>query len=335
MLAGIAAVTSMTTSGSNGSVFIGIDLGGTTLKGALVSPTGEIIHEIKIESEQQSPDALFSQVAQAALALRDDKKARGKVSAIGIGIPGLVNRKTNRIEVMPNLPTLSEIDITAEISRETGLPVILDNDANAAAYGELQVGAARGRREVFFVALGTGIGAGLIINGGIYRGAAGFAGEFGHMTIDPEGIECACGNIGCLETIVSGPSIVRRTRERLYRDRTSSLSRLAIPRDREFTAEDIAKAAREGDEMAQLMLERTGMFLGIALAAVLNLLNVEMVVMGGGVMDAGDLILKPTIKETRRRAFPPSFNSCEIVIAKLGLSAGMIGAALMARDQAS
>jgi glucokinase len=325
----------MTTSESNGSVFIGIDLGGATLKGALVSPAGEIIHETRIESEQQSPDALFSQIVQAALALRDDKKARGKVGGVGVGIPGLVNRKTNRIEVMPNLPTLSEIDITAELSRQTGLPVILDNDANAAAYGELQVGAARGRREVFFVSLGTGIGAGLIINGRIYRGAAGFAGEFGHMTIDPEGIECACGNIGCLETIASGPSIVRRTRERLYRDRTSSLSRLAIPRDREFTAEDIAKASREGDEMAQLMLERTGMFLGIALAAVLNLLNVEMVVMGGGVMDAGDLILKPTIKETRRRAFPPSFNSCEIVIAKLGLSAGMIGAALMARDQSS
>jgi glucokinase len=154
------------------------------------------------------------------------------------------------------------------------------------------------------------------------------------MTIDPEGIECICGNIGCLETIASGPNIVRRTRERLYRDRTSSLSRLAIPRDREFTAEDIARAAREGDEMAQVMMERTGMFLGIALAAVINLLNVEMVVMGGGVMDAGDLILKPTIKETRRRAFPPSFNSCEIVIARLGATAGMIGAALLARDQA-
>jgi glucokinase len=126
---------------------------------------------------------------------------------------------------------------------------------------------------------------------------------------------------------------VRRTRERLYRDRTSSLSRLAIPRDREFTAEDIARAAREGDEMAQVMMERTGMFLGIAIAAVINLLNVEMVVMGGGVMEAGDLILKPTTKETRRRAFPPSFNSCEIVIARLGPSAGMIGAALLARDQ--
>ena len=325
----------MTANYSNGPVFIGIDLGGTTLKGALVSAAGEIIEEIRTESEQQSPDALFNQLVAASISLRDSQKAEGRVAGIGIGIPGLVNRKTNRIEVMPNLPALSEIDITTGLSRETGLPVIIDNDANAAAYGELHVGAARGRKEVFFVTLGTGIGAGLIINGRIYRGASGFAGEFGHMTIDPEGIECACGNIGCLETIASGPNIVRRTRERLYRDRTSSLSRLAIPRDREFTAEDIAHAAREGDEMAQVMMERTGMFMGIALAAVINLLNVEMVVMGGGVMEAGDLILKPTIKETRRRAFPPSFNSCEIVIAKLGPTAGMIGAALMARDQVS
>lgn len=325
----------MTTSQTSQSVFIGIDLGGTTLKAALVGPTGEILEEKRIDTELRNPETLFKQVIDTALSLRDDKSAGARVAGIGIGIPGLVNSKTNRIEVMPNLPALSEIDITSELSSQTGLPVILDNDANAAAYGELQVGASRGRREVFFITLGTGIGAGLIINGQIYRGAAGFAGEFGHMTIDPEGIECACGNIGCLETIASGPNIVRRTRERLYRDRTSSLSRLAIPRDREFTAEDIARAAREGDEMAQVMMERTGMFLGIALAAVVNLLNVEMVVMGGGVMDAGDLILKPTIKETRRRAFPPSFNSCEIVIAKLGATAGMIGAALMARDQSS
>jgi glucokinase len=320
----------MTTSGS---FFIGIDLGGTTLKGALISDTGEIIQETRFETQQKGPDALFGQIVQAAVGLRDNNTGGGRIGGIGVGIPGLVNRKTNRIEVMPNLPALSQIDITTELSRETGLPVILDNDANTAAYGELKVGAARDRHEVFFVTLGQGIGAGLVINGQIYRGAGGYAGEFGHMTIDPEGIECACGNIGCLETIASGPNIVRRTRERLYRDRTSSLSRLAIPRDREFTAEDIAHAAREGDEMAQVMMERTGMFLGIALAAVINLLNVEMVVMGGGVMDAGDLILKPTIKETRRRAFPHSFNGCEIVIARLGASAGMIGAALMARDQ--
>ncbi|MGA9771765.1 MAG: ROK family glucokinase [Blastocatellia bacterium] len=324
----------MTTSQTTDSVFIGIDLGGTTLKGALVNASGEMLHEIRLDTEQQSAKALLAQIIESACGLRDHERAGGRAAAIGIGIPGLVNRKTNRIEVMPNLPNLSGIDIIEELAREAKLPVVLDNDANAAAYAELQVGAARGRRDVFFVTLGTGIGSGLIINGRIFRGAAGFAGEFGHMTIDPEGIECACGNIGCLETIASGPNIVRRTRERLYRDRTSSLSRLAIPRDREFTAEDIARAAREGDEMAQLMMERTGMFLGIALAAVINLLNVEMVVMGGGVMEAGELILKPTIKETRRRAFPPSFDSCDIVIAELGPQAGMIGAALLARDQA-
>jgi glucokinase len=316
------------------SVFIGLDLGGTTLKGALVSTSGEILHQTRIETEQHNSELLLRQMIDAIEALRNHERAGGGVASVGIGVPGLVNIKTRRIEVMPNLPSLADFDVAAEISRASGLPVAIDNDANAAAYGELQAGAARGKKEVFFVTLGTGIGSGLIVDGRIYRGAGGFAGEFGHVTIDPEGIECACGNIGCLETIASGPNIVRRTRERLYRDRTSSLSTLGIPRDRELTAEDIARAARDGDEMAQLMMGRTGMFLGIAIAAVVNLLNVEMVVMGGGVMDAGDLILKPTIKETRRRAFPPSFANCEIVIAELGPQAGMIGAALLGRDEA-
>jgi glucokinase len=157
----------MTTSQTDNSVYIGLDLGGTTLKGALVTATGEILHEIRIDTEQRSSNALFEQISQAALTLRDDRRAGGRAEGIGIGFPGLVNRKTNRIEVMPNLPGLSEIDIVAELSRIAGLPVVIDNDANAAAYGELQTGAARGRRDVFFVALGTGIGARLIINGHI------------------------------------------------------------------------------------------------------------------------------------------------------------------------
>jgi len=316
------------------SVFIGLDLGGATLDAAMLDSTGKLLEELHVEVEHQNADKAFSGIAHAVTTLRE-KQAGSELKAIGLGIPGLVNSKTRRAEIVPNFPALLDMDLAARLSSETGLPVVLDNDASAAAYGEFQAGAAVGRKNVFYVSLGTGIGAGLIIDGHIYRGASGFAGEFGHMTIDPEGIECTCGNIGCLETIASGPNIVRRTRERLYRDRTSSLSRLALPRDREFTAEDIARAASEGDEMAQVMMERTGMFLGIALATVVNLLNVEMVVLGGGVMAAGDLILKPTIKETRRRAFPPSFNSCEIVIAKLGRSAGMIGAALLARDQNS
>jgi glucokinase len=318
---------------TNVPVLIGVDLGSAALKAGLVNSAGELLGEVLADTKQGAhPD--FDSIVKSVSELRKRPAGR-EATAIGLGVPGLVNSRTNRVEMLPNMPALTDIDICAELSSQTGLPVVLDNDANAAAYGELHAGAAIGRRHVFYVSIGTGVGAGLIIDGHIYRGAAGFAGEFGHMTIDPEGIECHCGNIGCLETIASGPNIVRRTRERLYRDRTSSLSRLALPRDREFTAEDIARAASEGDEMAQVMMERTGMFLGIALATVVNLLNVEMVVLGGGVMAAGDLILKPTIKETRRRAFPPSFNSCEIVIARLGHVAGVIGSALLARDRAA
>src|SRR5262249_21455907 len=142
---------------TNGPVFIGVDLGGSTLKAALITHTGEIIQETIFEASQKGSDALFEQIVQTSLTLQDHKKSTGSVSGIGVGMRGLVNRKANRVEAMPKLPSLSETDITTELSQATGLPVIIDNDANAAAYGELQVGAARDRREVFFVPLGTGI----------------------------------------------------------------------------------------------------------------------------------------------------------------------------------
>src|SRR5215212_10899916 len=313
----------------NEQLYVGVELCASSARAALINPAGEVLasRESALAAVELAP-----QIARLVSELRDSAPAG--VAALGVGVPGLVNPQTGRVVISSDIPSVVREDLRASLAEGTGLPVALDNDANAAALGEYVAGAGRGSRNMFYVTIGTGIGGALILDGRLWRGASGFAGEFGHITIDPEGIECACGNIGCLETIASGPNIVRRTRERLYRDRTSSLSRLAIPRDREFTAEDIARAAREGDEMAQVMMERTGMFLGIAIAAVINLLNVEMVVMGGGVMEAGDLILKPTIKETRRRAFPPAFDSCEIVIAELGPQAGMIGAALLARDQA-
>jgi glucokinase len=319
----------MATGGESERFFMGIDLDRAEIKGALVASSGEVARDLSVKIDLATPGAVLAQLIELVRNLLDFGRP---VEGIGIGVPGLVNRKTGRVEMLPNLPELSGSDIVSEVAHATGLPVTLDNDANAAAYGELQVGIARGLRDLFCVWIGSGIGAGIIIDGRIYRGATGFAGEFGHMTIDPEGLECACGNIGCLETVASAPNIVRRTRERLYRDRTSSLSRLALPRDRELTVEDIVHEAREGDQMAQVMLERTGMFLGIALATVVNLLNVEMITLGGQVMEAGDLILKPAIDEVRRRAFPPSFNNCRITIAKLGRLAGVIGAALLARD---
>jgi glucokinase len=255
------------------------------------------------------------------------------IAAIGIGIPGLVNRQTDRVLVSTDLPSIVRGDIHSELTKATGLRVELENDANAAAYGEYKVGAGRGSRDMFFATIGTGIGGAIILDGKLWLGASGFAGEFGHITIDAEGIECMCGNTGCLETVASAPNIVRRTKERLYRDNTSSLSKLAIEED--FTAGDVAREAKNGDDFALLMIERTGKYIGAAVASVINLLNIERIVLGGGVMEAGELILNPIIREAGRRAFQPCFEATQIAAAALGTDAVSVGAAMLARDAAA
>lgn len=318
----------------DGPLYIGVDLGGTTVKAGLVDASGAILRELSLDTESERAEDLFRQLVTLVRELHADPESAGRVAAVGVGLPGLVNRETRQPVVLPNLPDLSSLDLYGELSRITGLPVALDNDANAAAYGEMLCGAGRGSRNLFYIHIGTGIGAGLVIDGKVWRGANGYAGEFGHMTIDPDGMECACGNIGCLETVASAPNIVRRARERLFRDRTSSLSRLVIPRDREFTSEDVATAAASGDDMAQLIMDRTAMFLGIAIAGVINLLNVDTVVIGGDIVAAGDALLGPIVEHTRRRAFGPSFQACRITAAQLGTSSGVVGAALLARDEA-
>jgi len=194
-------------------------------------------------------------------------------------------------------------------------------------------GAGRGSRHMFYVTIGLGIGGALVLDGKLWKGATGFAGEFGHITIDPGGVECTCGNVGCLETVASAPNIVRRTHERLYRDGTSSLSRLAI--NKEFTAADIAREAKGGDDFAAMMIERTGRYIGTAVAAVINLLNIERIVLGGGVMEAGELILDPIIREAGRRAFQPSFEATQILASALGTDSVPVGAAMLARDAAA
>jgi len=254
------------------------------------------------------------------------------VAGLGLGIPGLVNPRTDRVVISPDLPSVVRGDVHAELSKATGLNVELWNDANAAAYGEYKVGAGHGSRDMFYVTIGLGIGGALILNGNLWLGSSGFAGEFGHITIDTDGIECVCGNTGCLETVASAPNIVRRANERLYRDSTSSLSMLAVNKD--FTAADIAREARNGDDFAMLMMERTGRYIGAAVASVINLLNIERVVLGGGVMEAGDLILNPIIREAGRRSFQPCFEATQITLAALGTDAVCVGAAMLARDSA-
>lgn len=304
--------------------FIGINVTGSNIRAALVDEDGRLI---------ERRDAVVSSqniVPQLASITGDLRPALGIVAAVGVAIPGLVNRQTDRVVDSRDLPSTMFEDLHDGLQRATGLRVEIENDANAAAYGEFKVGAGRGSRNLFYMMIGNGIGGAIILDGKLWTGASGFAGEVGHITIDAEGLECICGNTGCLETVASAPSIVRRARERLYRDNTSSLSRLAL--NKNFNAEDVAHEAREGDDFAAMMIERTGKYIGTGVASVINLLNIERIVLGGGVMDAGPLILNPIIQEVKRRAFQPCFEATSIVISELGLDAAPIGVALLARD---
>lgn len=312
-------------------LYVGLDVG-RTIRGALVSGNGRIIQQKRVVSEVTNPRVFIDQLIETITQLRAEGETSNPVLAAGIGWAGMVNHRTQRIEANPNLVDVSSFDLHAELERATGLPVVVDNDANVAAYGEWRAGAATGSTDVFYITMGTGIGAGLILGGELQRGSLGFAGEFGHFKIDMEGLECACGSTGCLETVASGPNIVRRVREQLFSDPSFSLSKLARDMEGKLTNERVVRAAIEEDELALTVLKETGRVLGMAVASIMNLLNVEVVVIGGGVMAAGELILKPLRDEAEKGTVAPSFDCCRIVPASLGQDAGIIGAALLARD---
>jgi glucokinase len=306
------------------SSFIGIDLSGLKLRAATVSVDGVILER------REAPVQLDGLIDQVSKVVNELSQTTAGVSAVGIAIPGLVNRQNDRVIASRYLPATVQENLHAQVMEKTGLRVELENDANAAAYGEYKIGAGRGSRDLFYITIGEGIGGAIILDGKLWTGASGFAGEVGHITLDSEGSQCQCGNLGCLETVASGPNIVRRAKERLHQDSTSSLSKLGM--NKNFTADDLAREATEGDDFALMMLERTGKYIGTGVASVINLLNIERIVLGGGVMQAGDLILNPIIQEARKRAFQPCFDATTILAAALGTDAATIGAAMLARD---
>jgi glucokinase len=287
--------------------YIGIAVSGSRVRAALVDENGRLIER---RDAVVTAENIVPQLASIAENL---SPALGFVAALGVAIPGLVNRQTDRVVDSRDLPWTMFEDLHGGLTGATGLRVEIENDANAAAYGEFKVGAGRGSRNLFYMMIGNGIGGAIVLDGKLWTGASGFAGEVGHITIDTEGLECVCGNTGCLN-----------------RDNTSSLSRLAL--NKNLNAEDVAHEAREGDDFAAMMIERTGKYIGTGVASVINLLNIERIVLGGGVMDAGPLILNPIIQEVKRRAFQPCFDATSIVISELGLDAAPIGVALLARD---
>ena len=244
----------------------------------------------------------------------------GDFERIGITIPGLISRDSRRVAFSASFPEHQDVDLVEELEKITKLKILIENDANAAAYGEYLLGAGRGSRSMFYVTLGAGVGGAFIFDNKIWHGASGFAGEFGYLAIDEEGTR--------LEDVASGTNIIRRTRSRFHQDNTSSLGKMP---ESEITVADVVREAREGDDFAHLMLERTGRYVGTAVAGVINLLNVEKIVVGGEVMQAEDVVLHAITERARQLSFKPSFESTRIVSGELGAMATAAGAALLSK----
>jgi glucokinase len=296
--------------------YIGLDVGGTTIKAGLVDEAGKVL-------ESRRAVTVIDDLRRFVLTLTELIRSFQKsfqLEAVGIGVPGLHSSKTGEIETSPNIPSLQNVNLEKLVADQVHLPVVSENDANAGAFGEAQCGAGAGCRHMVFLTLGTGLGSGLVLNGKLYTGTSGYGGELGHTIINPQGRQCACGRRGCLETVVSGTGIVATAREKMKPEEAQ-------------TAEMVFEAALRGDAAARWVFQETGRWLGIACANLINLLNPEVIVVGGGVMASGELLLEPAIASARVHAFGPSFRDCRIVQSKLWPDAGVIGAAMLARDR--
>jgi len=299
--------------------WVGLDLGGTFLKGGRVSAEGRILERLHEPIAGGSAEALLNQLAAAVASLGGRRAGRN----IGLGLPGIVDRRSGCVRNAPGVPALNGVSVADELGRRTGLRVRLENDANAAGLAEAWVGSGRDVDGMLFVTLGTGIGAGLVLGGRVWAGHSGYAGELGHVQVEPDGEPCGCGSRGCLET-VAGARGWRRRAEQLL-SRTPSL--LA---GRPLEPKTIVEAARAGDALALDVVNGAARALGVGLAAALDLLNLECVVIGGGVSAAGPFLLDRIVEETRCRTFPQVFADCSFRLAALGNDAGVLGAARVA-----
>jgi glucokinase len=298
-------------------LYAGFDLGGTGLKYGLLDQRGGLV----FKSEAPSPLTIRELIAVFGEIWENLKgRERRTIRAAGFGVPGIFNLRQQRILQSPNYPTLDGFPLRPALARLIDAPFWIDNDANLAAYGESCCGAGKGVRNLVLLTLGTGVGSGIIMDGKIVHGTCGFAAEMGHLIVNSEGERCACGSRGCLETEASAGPIVRN-----YRRFGGSKERL--------TAEQVAARAKKGDRAARRSFASAAYYLGIALGCVINLLNPEKILLGGGIMRSSALLLPGAIREARRRCYPGSFACCSIDKAGLGNDAGFIGAAFWAKDK--
>lgn len=311
---------------------IGIDVGGTNVKIALVDKSGKIIYSNSVPTyAKMGYEYTVNNIKQAIKDLMKETNTTAKdIDGIGFDFPGQVDYKTGVVKLAPNIPGWVNVPIAQMIEEEFHIPTRIDNDVRCAALGEMKFGAGQGCENFVCITVGTGIGSGLVVNGQLVRGASNAAGEIGHIKLQmKDGLICGCGDTGCLEAYASGPSIVAMAQDYIKGGKSTKFREMAAAEGGEITPYMVAKAAEAGDPVAKRIFAIVGEYIGIGLTSVINLLNPEKVIIGGGVAEAGDLLLDPIRKTIKERAMVVAGSAVEIVPAQLGNSAGVIGASML------
>ena len=311
------------------SLTIGVDVGGTKIAGGVVDEQGTVLEQLRVESPAQDPEAIEEAIAGLVARLR----GRHEVTAVGVGAAGYIDSNRSKVYFAPNV-AWRDLDLRAELEERIDLPVVIENDANAAAWGEFRFGAGEDVDDLVLITVGTGVGGGLVLDSRLYRGAFGVAGELGHLRVVPGGRLCGCGNRGCWEQYGSGTAMVRAVREEAAGG--SMLAQPLVERAGSVEAINgpmITQAAQDGDPFAVDQLATLGRWLGEGVATLAAVLDPAVVVVGGGVAAAGDLLMTPLraafTRELTGRGHRPAL---EIRSAALGNTAGLIGAADLARE---
>ncbi len=308
----------------------GIDMGASHLSLVLTDFAAQVIDELEIPFNiADGPETCLGQ-ANALLSdlLKKNELTPTSLSAIGLGVPGPIASEAGMVYAPPIMPGWDSYPIQASLEEKWNLPVSLNNDAELGALGEWAYGAGRGENYLAYIKVGTGIGSGILLNGQVYRGATGSAGEIGHLTIEENGPLCECGNAGCLEALAGGRAIARQAQEAIRKGSRTLLSSLGPVE--QITARDVASAARRGDLVAQQIISRAGSYLGIALAGLVNLFNPRTIVVGGGVAQVGDLLLQPIRDTIARRSIQASARTVKINTAILRRHSSAMGAIVQA-----
>lgn len=316
---------------------IGIDLGGTTVKFAILTTDGQVQTKWSIETDSSDlgtkivPSIIESILHHIELYGMQKEEFLG----IGMGSPGSVNHGEGTVIGAYNLNWRTTQNVKAEIEAGTGIPFVIDNDANVAALGEQWMGAGNNEPNVVFITLGTGVGGGIILNNELMHGATGAAGEIGHIVVDPHGFDCTCGNTGCLETVASATGVVRLARTMAEAFAGESMLKESIDNGDSVDAKTVFDAAKNNDTFANLVVDEVCNYLALACGNIANMLNPSTIVIGGGVSRAGDFLLNKIREKFKRYAFPPIYDHTKIKIAELGNDAGVIGASSLVLNQST